>query len=125
MSTPGTSSVTITIPHPTACDPNKRLHWRAKAGPKKVERISAEMEWRAANRVRLAWPSVTVRIEWRCKDRRGLRDLDNIIACCKPVLDAAQDAEIIANDKGIDSLIVARKVTGRDEVWIEITEIKP
>jgi len=115
------TAISITTRHPVACDPNRRLHWAKKASETKAERQAAWALWKGMSAGRtFRWPRCTVEIDWHAKDKRGIRDLDNTIACCKTVMDGAEDAGIYVNDRCIESMTVKRAVTGKDEVTVTV-----
>ena len=47
------------------------------------------------------WLSATVTVKWLIKDRRSIRDEDNIRASLKAYADGVADAGLIANDRGL------------------------
>lgn len=124
-------SIGIVIPG-RAPTPNARRHWR------QIARDNAE--WKAAalaiasNALRqwegshgLKWRPVfhaSVVVTFSLPDRRS-RDLDNLIASCKPLLDGIVQAGVITDDSVdvIDSITFGWVRDGRAATTFEIDEV--
>lgn len=87
-----TQPVTITLPWPPrALSPNGRSHWRAKAKAAKQARRDACILTLVAGARALPWQSMQVELIFCPPDRRA-RDLDNMLASAKSLLDGVADA---------------------------------
>lgn len=90
-------TLTITLPWPAKeLSPNARVHWAVRNKHRKAAREGAA--WLALitlGRKKLAFARAAVTIEFSPPDRRK-RDVDNMLASCKAMLDGV--AEAIAID---------------------------
>jgi hypothetical protein len=90
--------------HPKARNPNgSKKHWGAVSNEAAVERSTAAMLWRKAKAAHLHDIDIRafhVRIVWTQGTKRAALDFDNAIARCKPLIDGAVDARVIADDRG-------------------------
>ena len=84
------------LPYPEL-NPNSRVHWAVKARAVKASR--EEVGWLAKHYWKDKEPMVKARIsyEFMVKDRRK-RDIDNLVAACKPFADGLIDAGVIFYD---------------------------
>lgn len=84
--------ITIALPWPPrALNPNGRAHWRAKAKAARQVRRDACILTLAAGVRALPWQSMQVELIFCPPDRRP-RDLDNMLASAKSLLDGVADA---------------------------------
>ena len=91
--------ITIIIDHlPYAeLNPNKRLHWSERSRMSRIAR--KEVAWLAKAQWHDQQPMMKARIsyEYLLKDNRT-RDIDNLLASCKPFTDGLIDAGVIFYD---------------------------
>lgn len=114
--------------------PNVRRHWRQVAKDNATWKATAEFEAvtaRAAWETKhaLAWRPVTravVSVAFGLPDRRT-RDLDNLIASCKPLLDGIVAAGVLVDDSitVIQKIEFGAVVNGTAETVYAIDEILP
>jgi Holliday junction resolvase RusA-like endonuclease len=92
-------NITITIDHlPYAeLNPNKRLHWSVRSAASKIAR--EEIGWLCKSQWHDDQPMMKARIsyEFLLKGNRT-RDIDNLLAACKPFTDGLIDAGVIFYD---------------------------
>ena len=102
---------------PRECSPNWRGHWAKKAPATKRYKLAC---WALAREARLVAPAegpINLRIEFVPPDRRP-RDLDNMLASCKAMLDGIADA-LRVNDKRFTlALSVSQDIGGMVRVEI-------
>lgn len=101
---------------------NDRLHWRVKADKVKQARRDAGWAIRAARLPR--YQTVHVLLHYRAPDQKR-RDLDNMAATLKPVLDALVDAGVIPDDDYRHVLSASSKIhepdpRARQGLWVEL-----
>ena len=120
-------SITITIdhlPYPEL-NPNKRLHWTARSEASKIAR--EEIGWLAASQWKNAEPMTRARIsyEFLLKGNRT-RDLDNLLAACKPFTDGLIDVGVIRFDdaKHLEYGQVKATYTNQEQTIIMVEELK-
>lgn len=93
------NSIRIVIDHLPSPElsPNARVHWAVKAMAVKVSR--EEVGWLAKSQWHDEKPMMRTRVsyEFHTKDKRH-RDLDNLLAMCKPWQDGLIDAGVIFYD---------------------------
>ena len=99
---PHNRPVLITLPLPPAdLSPNTRKDRRQTTATRRGYREHACLLAIAAQGShRRQWTAATVAYRFYLPDRRR-RDIDNLIAAAKPVLDGLQDARVIADDSGV------------------------
>ena len=114
--------LTILIPHLPHSDvgPNARKHHFARNNAMQGAKDEMVAELRSQGGVQdPLWNRVEIQFVFHCKDKRR-RDVDNLIACCKPWIDALT-GEVIPDD----SVDYVPKVSGefvRDsESFTEVT----
>lgn len=84
--------ITVELPWPIrALSPNGRSHWRVRAKAAKQARRDACILCQAAGIRALSWQSMQVELIFCPPDRRP-RDLDNMLASAKSLLDGVADA---------------------------------
>lgn len=96
------TELTISIPMPSRyLSPNQKAHWATKARWARMQRHLTTLFVREALGRRRApkWDEADVIIAVHPPDRRP-RDRDNILASLKSAFDGAQDAGVVANDRG-------------------------
>jgi crossover junction endodeoxyribonuclease RusA len=84
-------------------NPNTRSHWRHKAEAKSLQRNEAKMLGLAtipvsARQMLQANQRLKLRLQFVQPDRRA-RDLDNLIASCKALIDGVSDATGVDDSK--------------------------
>ena len=122
--------VTFTIAIPDkALSPNARVHWAKKAAAAKKARhaarwIAVEAWGRVAPRHDAPkWPAAVLDISAYWKDKRSLRDDDNLIGSLKPHRDGLADAGLVENDKGLRVGVITQAVD-KDNPRIVLTVTK-
>ena len=116
------NSVTITLPIPPTClSPNGRAHWAKRSAATKQQRSDA-MYYALEKIVGPSpkWDRAVVTIRWFAKDEARIPDIDNAIGSTKGARDGLQDAGIIRNDRGVETIHVWR-VTDRARPRVELT----
>ena len=109
-------SVVCTVPHlpRSKVGPNARLHHHARDKATRAARDEMIAELRNQDcAVSPLWETAHLDIVFTAKDKRR-RDLDNLIGCCKPWIDALTDIVIV--DDSADRLsLSARYEVGKEE----------
>ena len=119
--------ITITIDHlPYAeLNPNKRLHWSERSRISKIAR--EEVGWLCKAQWRDEEPMMRARIsyEFLLKNTRT-RDLDNLLAACKPFADGLIDVGVIYYDdaKHLEYGKVKATYTDKEQTIIKVQEIE-
>jgi len=121
--------ITIIIPHLpySELNPNnlRSTHWSVRSGVSKIAR--EEIGWLATSQWQNAEPMTRARIsyEFLLKGNRT-RDLDNLLAACKPFTDGLIDVGVIRFDdaKHLEYGQVKATYTDRDETIITVEEIE-
>ena len=117
----------IIIPHlPYAeLNPNKRLHWTARSAASKIAR--EEIGWLCKSQWHDDEPMTKARIsyEFLIKGNRT-RDLDNLLAACKPFADGLIDVGVIRFDdaKHLEYGQVKATYTDKEQTIITVEEIE-
>jgi crossover junction endodeoxyribonuclease RusA len=95
-------SVSLSLP-PATLSPNARPHWRAKAKAVRECRQTTYLSALVAlaRRPPPRWTFCRVEYQFQFADHRH-RDLDNLIAAAKPVLDGLVDAGVLSDDSRAD-----------------------
>ncbi len=104
--------------------PNSRIHWAPRARAKKSARENAYLLTKKAGWHRIAWPKgrLAVWIDFYAPDRRR-RDVDNLLASCKAVLDGIADAMGVDDRRFVPYPFLHDEARKPGEVRIRITEI--
>jgi hypothetical protein len=126
-------SITITVPiPPKQMHPNSRNHWRAKLGAKAEQRGTAKLSALEAlnGKSPPRWERATIHATfYRSSPRAKQQDGLNLLAWLKATEDGIEDAQIVANDRGVTwlapSQVLGKAAQGRNEVVIVITKIEP
>lgn len=93
-------TITIKLPLPDkSLSPNARVHWSKKSKATKVARLLARLTTLNALHPHDGpqWPKASVQCTFTFPDKRR-RDLDNIAASTKQMLDGIADAGVVLND---------------------------
>jgi Holliday junction resolvase RusA-like endonuclease len=108
-------SLTVVLPIPSGqLGPNGRVHWRVRHG--EFQRYKWEATCHIRNvpfvsRMDAPWQgAVQVDVLWVARQSNHLPDVDNLIARCKPYLDAGQAARLYANDRQVQIRSIRREV---------------
>ena len=117
-----------TIPLPWAAPPlslNDRMHWRPKAEKVRQAREAARWAIRAAQPRPTPMAAAEVVLHWRVPNLIR-RDLDNLAATLKPVIDALVDEGVLPDDDWrhvtrASSEIHPPDPNRRPSVWVQIT----
>jgi hypothetical protein len=128
---PGSITITVPIP-PKQMHPNSRNHWRAKLGAKAEQRGTAKLSALEAlnGKSPPRWERATIHATfYRSSPRAKQQDGLNLLAWLKATEDGIEDAQIVANDRGVTwlapSQVLGKAAQGRNEVVIVITKIEP
>ena len=119
-------SITIIIDHLPyrELNPNSRGHWSARSRVSKIARD--EVAWLAKTQWHDDSPMMRARIsyEYRLKGNR-VRDIDNLLAACKPFCDGLIDAGVIFYDDmaHLEYGLVRAVYDVKDETIITVEEL--
>ena len=119
-------SIVLIIPHLPypELNPNSRVHWSERNKWSKIARD--EVGWLSKEQWHDDQPMMKARIsyEFMLKGKRT-RDLDNLLAACKPFTDGLTDAGVIFYDDAKHLEYGEGKViyTDKDQIIITVQEI--
>lgn len=111
--------VTIELPIPKACDPNKRLHYHQKAKMVKKERTEASLTVFLQDQFALPknWEEATLTCRWYAPDN-WQPDRDNATARLKAYIDGVVDAGVLENDNGLTIKPIQRETCKQAEARV-------
>lgn len=106
--------------------PNSRIHWAQKAKAKAKARKDACLIAKSAGWHRVEWPEgrLAVWIDYYAPDRRH-RDIDNLLASSKAMLDGVADAMGVDDRHFVPYPMLQDEIKKLGEVVVKITKLPP
>lgn len=106
--------------------PNSRIHWAQKAKAKARARKEACLIAKSAGWHRADWPNsrLAVWIDYYAPDRRH-RDIDNLLASSKAMLDGVADAMGVDDRHFVPYPMLQDEIKKLGEVVVKITKLPP